>query len=507
MNLSRSLTLSVGSVAAGLMIGAVGLGAFQAADQAKAPAPPATKAQSPQQVDTAADRQKMMDLLHIDKLRQGADGNNKEAPNYANYDESKANPFPNYPDPLVMKNGKKVTSAKMWTNQRRPEIVEDFDREIYGRVPKVLPKVAWSVKSTTEGKNGDVDIVTKQLIGHVDNSSYPQVTVDIQTTLTLPAHAAGPVPVMILFGGGVGQTGGCGPAALAAAATPPPPAADGAGRGGAKGGRGGFPGGAAKGPQPPNAQQQLLAKGWGYASLSTGSVQEDNGAGLCRGIIGLVNKGQPRKADDWGVLRAWAWGASKVLDYLETDKAVNAKQVGLEGHSRWGKATIVAMAYDQRFAIAYVSSSGEGGAKMHRRNWGELVENVAANSEYHWMAGNFLKYAGPLNWNDLPVDSHELVAMCAPRPVFLSAGATNGDGWVDAKGTFLAGAYAGPVYRLLGKKDMGTMEFPAIETALIDGEVAFRQHSGGHTDVPNWPTFLTFASRYIKTPALSASAK
>jgi hypothetical protein len=341
----------------------------------------------------------------------------------------------------------------------------------------------------------------------VDNSSYPQVTVDIQTTLTLPAHAPGPVPVMILFGGGAGQTGGCGPAALAAAAAPPPPAADGAGRGGAKGGRGGFPGGGAKGPQPPNAQQQLLAKGWGYASLSTGSVQEDNGAGLCRGIIGLVNRGQPRKADDWGVLRAWAWGASKVLDYLETDKAVNAKQVGLEGHSRWGKATIVAMAYDQRFAIAYVSSSGEGGAKMHRRAWGELVENVAANSEYHWMAGNFLKYAGPLNWNDLPVDSHELVAMCAPRPVFLSAGATNGDGWVDAKGTFLAGAYAGPVYKLLGKKDMGTVEFPAIETALIDGDVAFRQHSGGHTDAPNWPTFLTFASRYIKTPALSASAK
>jgi hypothetical protein len=245
----------------------------------------------------------------------------------------------------------------------------------------------------------------------------------------------------------------------------------------------------------------LLAKGWGYANLQTSSVQEDNGAGLCRGIIGLVNKGQPRKPDDWGALRARAWGASRVLDYLETDKAVNAKEVGLEGHSRYGKATIVAMAYDQRFAIAYVSSSGEGGTKMHRRAWGELVENVAANSEYHWMAGNFLKYAGPMNWNDLPVDSHELVAMCAPRPVFLSSGATNGDGWVDAKGTFLAGAYAGPVYKLLGKKDMGTVEFPAIET-MLDGDVAFRQHSSGHTDGPNWPFFLTFADRYIKSPAV-----
>ena len=164
------------------------------------------------------------------------------------------------------------------------------------------------------------------------------------------------------------------------------------------------------------------------------------------------------------------------------------------------------MAYDQRFALAFVSSSGEGSAKLHRRNWGELVENVAAVNEYHWMAGNFLKYAGPLNWNDMPVDSHELVAMCAPRPVFLSAGNSvnpavdigNSDGWVDAKGTFLAGAGAGPVYKLLGKKDMGTNEFPAIETGLMEGDVTFRQHSSGHTPGPNWPVFITFAERYFK---------
>jgi hypothetical protein len=113
------------------------------------------------------------------------------------------------------------------------------------------------------------------------------------------------------------------------------------------------------------------------------------------------------------------------------------------------------------------------------------------------MAGNFLKYAGPLNWNDLPVDSHELVALCAPRPVFISAGATTGDGWVDAKGMFQAAAGAGPVYRLLGARDMGTAEFPVIETPLLDGDVAFRQHSGGHTPAPNWPTFITFATRYL----------
>jgi len=218
---------------------------------------------------------------------------------------------------------------------------------------------------------------------------------------------------------------------------------------------------------------------------------------LTSGIIGLLNRGQPRQPDDWGALRAWAWGASRALDYFETDPAVDARHVGLEGHSRYGKATLVAMAYDPRFAIAYVSSSGAGGANLYRRNWGEALENVAGSGEYHWMAGNFLKYAGPLTANDLPVDSHELIALCAPRPVFISGGATQGDGWVDARGMFLATAAAGPVYTLLGKKDLGTTQFPPMGTALIDGDLAFRQHNAGHTDAPNWPVFLQFASRYL----------
>jgi hypothetical protein len=409
------------------------------------------------------DHQRLMDLLHISSLRKGADGSHPDAPNYANYDESKANPYPDLPDPLVLKNGKKVTTAAMWWNQRRPEIVEDFDREIYGRVPKITPGVKWEVISTTKDVNGDVPVITKQLVGHVDNSSYPEIKVDIQLALTTPANAPQKVPVIVEFGFlGIGRGGGRGPV-----------------------------------PPGPTWQQQVLAKGWGYAILVPGSIQADNGQGLTQGIIGLVNKGQPRKLDDWGALRAWAWGASRALDYFETDQSVDPKRVGIEGHSRYGKAAAVTMAYDPRFAIAFVSSSGEGGVKLHRRNWGELVENVAGTGEYHWMAGNFIKYAGPLNWSDLPVDSHELVALCAPRPVFISAGATKGDGWVDAKGMFLAAVGAGPVYRLLGKKDLGTTEFPQIETALIDGDVAFRQHSGGHTPGPNWPTFLTFADRYL----------
>jgi hypothetical protein len=457
--------------------------------------PPGTNALPPPVVlTTQQDHQALKRLLNITSLRPGRNGGNPQATNYANYDEAKANPYPSLPEPLVLKSGQKVTTAAMWWNQRRAEIVEDFDREIYGRVPNTTPAVKWEVTRTTRETNGAVPVITKRLVGHVDNSSYPHVAVNIQATLSTPANATAPVPVMLQFGfifdgsfgGGFGRFGGTnafgGTDRFAR------------GFGGTnRTGFGGFGGGG------PSWQQQVLAKGWGYAVISPNGVQADNGASLTQGIIGLCNKGQPRKVDDWGALRAWAWGASRLLDYFETDKAVDAKQVGLEGHSRYGKATLVAMAYDPRFAIAYVSSSGAAGAKLHRRDWGEIVENVAGSGEYHWMAGNYLKYAGPLTWGDLPVDSHELVALCAPRPVFLSAGATQGDGWVDAKGTFLAGVGAGSVYQLLGKKSMGATEFPLIDT-LVDGDVAFRQHSGGHTDGPNWPTFLTFAGRYIQAP-------
>ena len=417
------------------------------------------------------DHRRLLDLLKIAALRPGPSGN-PTAPNAANADESKANPYPTLPDPLVTRRGRKVTRASDW-DRRRAEIVEDFDREVYGRVPAIVPAVRWEVAATADETIGGVQATTRQLVGHVDNSAYPAVTVDIQLTLTTPAHAAGPVPVMMEFGFGPRR------------GTPPP--------------------GVPAPPPGPTWQELILAKGWGYAILLPTSVQADNGAGLTRGIIGLVNKGQPRDLDDWGALRAWAWGASRALDYFQTDKAVDARQVGIEGLSRYGKAALVTMAYDPRFAIGFIASSGAAGAKLHRRHFGEQVENVAGAGEYHWMAGNYLKYAGPLTPDDLPVDGHELIALCAPRPVFISVGSPQVEGtWIDAKGMFLAAVAAGPVYRLLGKKDLGTSEFPPQETALIDGDIAFRQHAGGHTAGPNWPTFLAFASRYIKGPSVPA---
>jgi GH35 family endo-1,4-beta-xylanase len=427
----------------------------------------------PVELTAEQDQRRLLDLLHIASLRPGVNGNDPNAPNAANYDEAKANPYPVLPDPLLLKSGKRVPDAKTWWTQRRPEIAEDFDREIYGRVSAKVPAVTWEVIETKREVKYEIPVVSKRIIGHVDNSGYPLVNVDIQLSLTTPANAVGPVPVIMEL----------------SFVFPP-----------------GFRFPASAAPAGPTWQQQVLNRGWGYASLIPTSVQADNGAGLTLGIIGLSNKGQPRAVDDWGALRAWAWGASRALDYFQTDKSVDARRVGLEGHSRYGKAVLVAMAYDPRFAIAFVSSSGAAGAKLHRRNWGELVENVAASGEYHWMAGNFLKYAGALHWNDLPVDAHELIALCAPRPVFISAG-DKGDGWVDAKGMFMAAAAAGPVYKLLGKRGLGVSDFPEIETALTDGEVAFRQHRGGHTPGPNWPPFLDFASRYFSAEKVSTTSR
>jgi lysophospholipase L1-like esterase len=448
----------------------------------------------PRNWTAAEDHQNMMDQLGIKALRPGPSGN-ENAPNHANYDESTANPFPDLPDPLTLKNGKKVTTAEAWWKQRRPEIVEDFEREVLGRVPKQVPAVTWTVVRTIHTTVGSRPVLGRQFAGHVDNSAYPPVPVDIQMALVTPADAAGPVPVMILFG------------RAALPGDPPPP---------------GFPnrGGAPPGTDPP-ATQQLIADGWGYAYLNPASVQADNGAGLTRGIIGLVNRGQPRRPDDWGALRAWAWGASRVLDYLETDKAVDSHHVGIEGVSRYGKAALITMAFDTRFAVVLVGSSGEGGAKLHRRNWGEAVENLTGTGEYHWMAGNFLKYGasdatfGSKNAGDLPVDAHELIALCAPRPTFISYGVPEkGDArWLDHQGSYMAAVAAGPVFRLLGARDLGTSDdyhsekMPPVNVGLMNGQLAWRQHDGGHTDGPNWKYFIPWADKFFgRKPAVASAS-
>ena len=255
----------------------------------------------------------------------------------------------------------------------------------------------------------------------------------------------------------------------------------------------------------------LLDAGWGYALLDPGSIQADNGAGLTKGIIGLVSHGQPRQPEDWGSLRAWAWGAARSLDYLETLKAVDAKKVGIEGVSRYGKAALVTQAFEPRFAIALVGSSGKGGAAPHRRDFGEGVENLTGSGEYHWMAGNYVKYGaeaasfGRKTANDLPVDSHMLIALCAPRLTFISYGIPDkGDAlWVDQQGSYIATVAASPAWTLLGAKglsDTNTYQKavkPPVNVGLVSGQLAWRQHEGGHEDRTNVPYFLEWANAQL----------
>lgn len=468
------------------------------------------------------DRENMMQQLGIKRLRPGPNGN-ESAPNHANYDEAIANPCPVLPDALTLKNGKKVTTPEDWWNKRRPELVEDLEREVYGRLPKKIPAVTWTVKITDKEVVGRIPVVAKQIIGHVDNSEYPLINVDINMMLVVPANVKGPVPVLMMFGR----------PSFPAPAQPSPehmeklnaafkdmmikhdpslkaifdqyPAYTPVTR--------------LQGPNffapPVNGEspstEQLLAAGWGYVTIDPASIQADNGAGTTKGIIGLVNKGQPRKPDDWGALRAWAWGAARGLDYLETDAAVDAKRVGIEGVSRYGKAALVAMAFEPRFAIGLIGSSGKGGTTLHRRVFGEAVESLAGGF-YYWMAGNYMKYgaeestSGRKTGCDLPVDSHELIALCAPRPTFISYGIPEkGDAkWLDQQGSYMATIAAGEVFKLLGTKDLGVSndyikeKMPPVNKDMLDGHLAWRQHDGGHTDWPNMQHFIPWANRVLK---------
>lgn len=462
----------------------------------------------------------MMDQLAIKAVRPGPSGNEK-APNHANYDESQANPFLNIPDPLTMNDGREVTTAKIWWEQRRPELVELFSKYVYGRVPADLPKVTWTVTAVDHEMIGFTPAIAKDLIGQVDNSSYPAVNVRIHLTLVTPANAKEPVPVLMMFG-------------HAGFPAPNEPSADELDRinnawkavllqqdPSLKDVFAQHPAWQSVKPTPfqfpqrnedgdlPNTWQ-LLAAGWGFVLFDPASVQADDGSGLTRGIVGLANKGQPRKPEDWGALRAWAWGAGRALDYLETDAAVDAKHVGIEGVSRYGKAALVTMAFDQRFAMALVGSSGKGGATLLRRSFGEAVENLTGG-EYHWMAGNFIQYGasqasfGHKTPADIPVDSNELITLCAPRLTFISYGIPEkGDAkWLDHQGSFMATVDASRVYTLLGAKglevegDRRTAKMPPVNQGLLDGQLAWRQHDGGHTDAPNMKWFIEWADKFI----------
>lgn len=375
--------------------------------------------------------------------------------NWSNYIESKAGDY-ELNDPLKLDDGTPVESADVWWNRRRPEILHHYQTEIYGRIPEDTPVVEFEVVKV-DSSALDGRAVRKLIRGHIDNSAYPRANPKIEFVLYLPVNVEGPVPVIVRAMRSL--EGVHGP-------------------------------GSYDGPTP---VEQVIGRGWAIATFNTYTLQADNGAGLAEGIIGLMNRGELRKPDQWGVLAAWSWGLSRVLDYLETEASVDATKAGLQGHSRWGKTALLTSALDSRWAVVYASCSGAMGASLEKRNWGETIDNVAWRF-YYWMAGNFLKYAD--NRQHMPVDAHMLIALSAPRPVFITGGTR--DQWADPHGMYLAVRAASPVYELLDARGVTTEAMPEPDVALTEGELAFRNHRGGHHTTPDWPFFLDFAQRYLE---------
>jgi hypothetical protein len=389
----------------------------------------------------------------------------------SNYSEERI-PSCTLPDPLVMASGERVASAEQWFKERRGEILKFYQNEIYGRVPASSPQVVWRVTEADASAYEGTAIV-RRVVGAIgERPDGPRLNL----TVYLPAKSTRPVPVLLnlTFAFGAGRRGDKAPTKGPGAATSRPGA--------------GF-----------DFVGEVLSRGWGYASLGYTDIQPDRADRWSEGVIGLtLREGQTRPPpDEWGTISAWAWGISRAIDYLETDEAVNAKQVSISGASRLGKTALWAAAQDERIAAVFAVVSGEMGASLIRRDWGETLDDMAQNFPWQF-SGNFQKWVG--KWNDLPVDQHMLIALCAPRPVYVNGGLT--DQWSDPKGEFLALVAAGPVYRLVGAKDLGIAEMPPLDEPVTSGHLAFHYHSSGHSAVPaDWKAFLDFAQRHFQNAA------
>ena len=392
-----------------------------------------------------------------------------------NYDEAKVGTY-SLPDPLRLNNGKPVRDVKTWYSKRRPEIVEMFETQQYGRAPgRPADESFEMVDPGTPALNGKA--LRKQVTIYLDRDKTGP---SIDLLIYLPAAATKPVPMFFSINFGAVQNAVDDPGIKSEKTWDPktntrvtPTAARGFGHLDA---------------------EDLLNAGFGVATFYYGDVDPDYPGGFANGIRARYLKpGQADRApDDWGSIAAWAWGMSRVEDYFETDKSIDARRVVIHGISRLGKTVMWAGAHDQRFAAVIASCSGEGGAALSHRNYGETIAHLTAPTRFPYQfAANYAKYGGfP---DKAPMDANLLIALIAPRPLLLQTGST--DYWSDPKGEFLAAAAAGKVYKLLGKEDLGTDVWPAA-TQPIFHDLSYYMHEGGHGMVPSdWGIYLEFLKK------------
>jgi hypothetical protein len=395
----------------------------------------------------------------------------------ANYDEDKVGQY-TLADPLRLNSGQPVRDAKTWFTQRRPEIVELFETQQFGRAPGRPAEESFAVTDKGTPALGGKAIRKQVTISFAKDPSWPK----IHLLVYLPAAARKPVPMFFSINFGAVQFAVDDPGIM------PQLAWD------AKTNSWAMPD---KGSEFGHIDAgQLIDAGFGVATFYYGEVEPDSPLGFANGIRAhYLKPGQSqRDSDDWGSIAAWAWAMSRVEDYFETDPAIDARRVAVHGISRLGKTALWVGAHDQRFAAVIASCSGEGGAALSHRNYGETIAHLTAPTRFPYQfAANYAKWAGfP---DQAPMDSHLLIALVAPRPLLLQTG--NIDYWSDPKGEFLAEVAAGPVYKLLGKEPLGTSEWPAAKTPVLH-DLAYYMHDGGHGMVQSdWQIYIQFLKMHL----------
>jgi hypothetical protein len=397
--------------------------------------------------------------------------------NDANYDEAKV-PKYTLPDPLMLQNNRPVRDAKTWLEKRRPELLNLFRTEMYGRSPGKPAHMTFELTSIDKQALGGKAVRKEVTVYFGGKKDGPQMNILIY----LPAGATKPVPVFLGLNFGPNQT---------VIADPGIKLRDAWVRGASarvlvKKASGEESRGSASSRW---AVEQILARGYGLAVIYYCELEPDFDGGMQYGVRAMY---PAPGADGWGAIGAWAWGCSRALDYLETDKAVDAKRVAVFGHSRLGKTSLWAGSEDTRFAMVISNCSGEGGAALSRREFGEQPRHL--NKSFpHWFDANYKHYSD--HESDLPFDQHELIALIAPRPVYVAT--AEEDLWADPKGQFLAEVAAGPVYRLLGKRDLGTDQWPAVHHPIMT-DMGYHHRAGKH-DVTayDWEQYLAFADMHF----------